>query len=60
MEIRSVLDGLRGKIHIHSNCGFYHYNAESQSEKCTNFPPEMSIRGTIVLWHIPVKQPAKS
>jgi hypothetical protein len=56
MEIRSVLDGLSGKINIYSNCGIYRYDAATQKETCLTFPPATSIHGTIVLWNIPVEQ----
>jgi hypothetical protein len=56
MEIRSVLDGLHGRIYIHSNRGFYVYDGDRRAEvKCKTFPAHSSILGTIVLWSVPVK-----
>ena len=60
MEIRSVLDGLGGGIRIHSNCGLYRYDAKTQEETWANFSSDTSIRGTLVLWNIPVEQRSES
>jgi hypothetical protein len=60
MEIRSVLDGLHGRIHIHSNRGYYIYDGDKRAEvRCTTFPLKSSILGTLVLWSVPVKHGEK-
>jgi hypothetical protein len=53
-DMRTALDGLQGRLQIHSNSGFYAYDAATQKETCKNFTTEDSILGTIVLWSIPV------
>jgi hypothetical protein len=58
MDMRSVLDGLKGTLQIHSGRGFYGYRAAEAREQCTNFRRSMSIGGTVVLWEIPVTQQA--
>jgi len=65
MEIRSVLDGLGGRMHIHSNRGYYLYDAKKnaakqEAETCMNFAPESSIQGTVLMWQIPVPKQASS
>jgi hypothetical protein len=44
-------------MHIHSNRGSYRYEAATRTEPCTNFGPALSIRGTIVVWEIPIPEP---
>jgi len=58
MDMRSVLDDVKGTMHIHSNRGSYKYEAGTRTETCTNFGPKLSIRGTIVVWEIPIPEPA--
>jgi hypothetical protein len=55
MEVRSVLEGLKGTMQIHSNCGAYRYEASTGKETCNNFAPSQSICGTVVVWVIPVE-----
>jgi hypothetical protein len=57
MDMRSVLDEVKGTMHIHSNRGSYKYEAGTRTETCTNFGPTLSIRGTIVVWEIPIPDP---
>lgn len=54
MEIRSVLDALRGRLAIHSNRGSYLYDASNKQEKAVTF--SANIRGTVIMWNIPVVQ----
>jgi hypothetical protein len=54
LDMRKVLDGLDGVLHIHSGRGYYRYTASRAGEKCTNFKKPMAIRGTLVLWQIPL------
>lgn len=56
MDMRSVLDGLNGRMQIHSNCGLYLYDAGTGEEPCKNFDPTASVQGTIVLWLFPVSE----
>ena len=53
-DLRAVLDGLGGKLQIHSNQGFCEYEANKSGELCKNFKASMSIYGTLVLWLTPV------
>lgn len=59
-DIRRVLDGLGGVLQIHSNSGYCRFDAGSASEKCENFKKSLSIKGTVMVWVIPVREQTNS
>lgn len=53
-DIRKVLDGLQGRLQVHSNRGVYIYDASTGKDDWTTL--KASILGTVLLWMIPVGQ----
>jgi len=56
MDIRTVLDELGGSLQIHSNSGFYVYEAKTKKATWKTF--DASILGTLVIWQVPLPAPA--
>jgi len=61
MDMRSVLDALGGRMQIHSDGGFFEFVAESGAKKASETCKDLiSIRGTLVLWEVPVPSRPKA
>lgn len=53
-DMRAVLDRLNGTLQVHSDCGVYTYIASGGREHSACFKETKSIRGTLILWQIPL------